>query len=307
PGEFRQLLNWSGSYRGDSIAAYDFVDRALEVFTPDGKFARALKLPRNLPTERPPRGTYGASEFFIGVFADGRVLRFEGTVLKVTDQPGQIYYQPDLQIYDANGASPRKLATLRTWGSWWDGRAAVEYVFQPMAVTIAGQEVWYHANGEDFTVQVFDTDGKLLRALHRPYTRVRVIPEDREALIRHRITRVRSSPREGGTAVAERVEKQLRTQARFAELKPIYTSMVEDAAQNLWVEHYRWIIPDDHGPIPRPGRWSVFASNGAFLGEVEVPASFIVSSITNDQVLGFWKDEFDVEHVRVYGLIKPGR
>ena len=33
PGEFRQLFGWAGNYCDDSVAAYDFDDRALEIFS----------------------------------------------------------------------------------------------------------------------------------------------------------------------------------------------------------------------------------------------------------------------------------
>ncbi|MGH7469522.1 MAG: 6-bladed beta-propeller [Longimicrobiales bacterium] len=306
PGEFGQLLSWSGVYRGDSIAAYDFVDRALEIFTSDGKFARALILPRNILVSL-PAGTSGASDFFIGAFADGQVLRFERTALKVPEQPGVAYYEPDLQIYDQNGGNPRRLSTLRTSGHWWDGKQQIPYFLHSTPITLAGRQFWYHATGEDFTIRVFDQDGRPVRILRRPFTRERVTPEDRENMIRQLVAMARSNPVEGGPAVAERIEARLRTLARFADVRPLYSKMVEDADQNLWIEHYRLIVPDSSGRNNQPGRWSVFARTGAFLGELEVPPSFTVSSITNDQVLGFLKDELDVEHVRMYGLIKPGR
>jgi hypothetical protein len=306
PGEFGQLLIWSGPYRGDSIAAYDFVDRALEIFTPDGRFARALTLPRTILVSL-PSGTSGASDLFVGAFGDGRVLRFERSALKVPEQPGVAYYQPDLQIYDENGGNPRRLSSLRTSGHWWDGKQQSPYYFQSMPITATGRQFWYHATGDDFSIRVFDQNGKLVRTLRRPFTRERVTPEDQENMIRQLVAMVRSNPIEGGPAAAERIEARLRTLARFADIKPLYSQMVEDGDQNLWIEHYRLLVPGARGRPQQPGRWSVFDRNGEFLGEIEVPPSFAVSNVTQDQVLGFWTDELDVQHVRVYSLIKPGR
>lgn len=106
--------------------------------------------------------------------------------------------------------------------------------------------------------------------------------------------------------MAARTEQRLRSEAHFADFKPVFSSLVEDSEGNLWVEHFRWIPPDHQAPDPQPTRWSVFDTQGVFLGEVQVPAGFIISTITSDQVLGVWQDDLDVEHVRVYGLIKPG-
>ena len=304
PGEFRQLLRWAGRYRGDSIAAYDFVDRALEIFAPNGEFTRALKLPNVGPTARPPRGTYGASDFFIGVFRDGSVLRFERTNMDISSGVGPVYYQPELTIYDANGENPRKLGQFRTWGNWWDGQATHEYVFHPMGITVAGQDHWYHGTTDSFVVRVMDMQAREVRVLRRPVARERVTAEDREAYIQWYLARLREA-REGGSAMVERAEKRLREQGHFAEYAPAFSDVIEDAAGNVWIEHFRWFPAEEVGPDPKPARWSVFDPLGRFLGEVQTPASFLVSSITHDQMIGFFKDEFDVEHVRVYGLIKP--
>ncbi len=41
------------------------------------------------------------------------------------------------------------------------------------------------------------------------------------------------------------------------------------------------------------------------LGKVVFPVVFEPMHIGDDFVLGEWRDEFDVEHVRLYRLIKP--
>jgi hypothetical protein len=52
-------------------------------------------------------------------------------------------------------------------------------------------------------------------------------------------------------------------------------------------------------------RWTVFDREHRMLGTVTTPPRFIVSWIGEDLVLGIWRDEFDVEYVRGYELIKP--
>jgi hypothetical protein len=48
----------------------------------------------------------------------------------------------------------------------------------------------------------------------------------------------------------------------------------------------------------------VFDEGGAALGVVPLPPRFTPHQIGNDFVLGAWKDELDVEHVRLYRLLK---
>ena len=45
-------------------------------------------------------------------------------------------------------------------------------------------------------------------------------------------------------------------------------------------------------------------SAGRLLGRVTLPPSFRLTAIGSDRVYGVWKDEEDVEHVRVYPLRK---
>lgn len=74
--------------------------------------------------------------------------------------------------------------------------------------------------------------------------------------------------------------------------------MRTDRRGNLWVENY-----------PAPGTsmnfWSVFDVEGFFLGRVTMPHEFSPLDIGPDYVLGLWRDEDDVEHVRMYELIEP--
>jgi hypothetical protein len=301
PGEFRQLLNWAGKYRADSVAAYDFVDRALEIFSLNGEFGRALKLPLTQPTARAPRGTYYASEYFIGAFSDGSVLSFEMSSLDIASGTGPAYHRPELVVYDANGQNPQPLGRFPTFGRWWNGRKAVDYPFHPMGITAIGKEYWYHGFADDFKVHVLDRSGREVRVLTRPFTREPVTQQDREAHVQWRVSRAKTS-REGGTALAARVETLLREEAHFAEHKPAFSRIVEDDVGNVWVEHFHGMNSNE--PARGPARWSVFDAGGRFLGELQTPASFLVSSISNDQLIGFYIDEFDVQHVRVYSLLK---
>ena len=70
-----------------------------------------------------------------------------------------------------------------------------------------------------------------------------------------------------------------------------------DAEENLWVGEYR--RPGDTEP-----RWRVFSPTGAYLGLVETPERFRIYEIGPDYILGRWSDELDVEHIRMYPLVK---
>jgi hypothetical protein len=50
----------------------------------------------------------------------------------------------------------------------------------------------------------------------------------------------------------------------------------------------------------------VYGSDGRMRGALELPADFTVSEIGADYVLGIWRDELDVQHVRLYRIVKSG-
>jgi hypothetical protein len=54
--------------------------------------------------------------------------------------------------------------------------------------------------------------------------------------------------------------------------------------------------------ISTPTSWRVFDKAGKWLGTVTLPARFNPMDIGTDYVLGLWRDEDDVEHVRMYRL-----
>jgi hypothetical protein len=86
----------------------------------------------------------------------------------------------------------------------------------------------------------------------------------------------------------------------FPEHLPPYSAFVADADGLLWIQDY-----------PRSGAvevtWRVFEASGVYVASVKTPNRLRVFEIGGDYVLGLWKDELDVEHVRLYALIKPGQ
>jgi hypothetical protein len=95
----------------------------------------------------------------------------------------------------------------------------------------------------------------------------------------------------------------------FAEELPVFSELMVDADGNVWVRQYQV----NHGfttlqyrrTFEVPSEWVVFDPTGRWLGEVEMPAGFTALEIGDDFVLGITRDEFDVEYIRVYDLVKP--
>jgi hypothetical protein len=82
------------------------------------------------------------------------------------------------------------------------------------------------------------------------------------------------------------------------EAMPAFADVMVDDVGNLWIQEFN---PDEDAESV----WSVFTSGGQLLGPVTLAPGLEVNQIGDDFVLGMWHDEFDVEHVLLYGLIKP--
>ncbi len=81
----------------------------------------------------------------------------------------------------------------------------------------------------------------------------------------------------------------------FPKQLPHYADLLISSAGRLWVRDY----PDGAGASTR---FTVFESDGGVSARVEMPAQFTPTDIGYGFVTGVWRNEFDVESVRVYEL-----
>jgi hypothetical protein len=74
---------------------------------------------------------------------------------------------------------------------------------------------------------------------------------------------------------------------------PAFANLRVDSDGALWIQEY-----------PRPGaasvRWRIVSGNA--IATLDVPMTFTITEIRGDRVAGIWRDENDVETVRVYQL-----
>ena len=97
------------------------------------------------------------------------------------------------------------------------------------------------------------------------------------------------------------MEKRL-LETQFPATIPAHANrMYVDPANNVWLQAYA-VDPPAEGTT-----WLVFDDSGRWLGRVQTPARFEVNEIGSDYVLGIWRDDLDVEHVRRYAISKVQR
>lgn len=150
-----------------------------------------------------------------------------------------------------------------------------------------GADRAFIGTADTFEIQVWSLDGVLRARWRRPTGDLTPREEDI----------VSYGSVEGKFARTLQEARRIFPTFPMPETYPAYTSFLLDATEHLWVEHFR---------TPREPRhvWSVFAPDGVWLGEVEVPPSFEITDIGDDYVLGVQRSEFGEQSVRMYGLLR---
>jgi hypothetical protein len=138
-------------------------------------------------------------------------------------------------------------------------------------------------------------DGRVERVVRWTAAPVPVTAADIEAY-------TQALSQEFGPGQEERRERFLLRlkQTPFPKWKPAYAGLLAGPEGSLWVRRYT--EPDRSAPAD----FEVFDSTGRWLGGVRMPPGYDPAQITAGAVVGTWRDENDVQHVRVYRMI-PSR
>lgn len=83
------------------------------------------------------------------------------------------------------------------------------------------------------------------------------------------------------------------------EHKAFFDKLRADDGGNIWAR-----IPPP--PDPAPERWTVLSAGGRWLGAVELPDGFALSTVARGRVYGVHRDELGIATARVYRLHRGG-
>lgn len=284
PGEFRGLMGMH-LLPGDTVAAYDYQATRVSYFAPTGTMARAVTL-GTLNGKMPARP--------LGFLADGRMLvaPLYDPEFKVTS--GRVRDTLTLALYSAAGTQAAALGRVPGHESMTvTSEDLMMREIPPFALsTVFGVQGTRLLVGDPVRYELVERrpDGAVARLIRRAGDREPVTQEDRDTYLERR--------REGVTDDRFRaLDEQLMKSLAFPEHKPFFTGLQMDPDGNAWVQ--RGSSTDEETP------WDVFDAEGRLLGTVTMPAGLRVTQVGTDFVLGVWKDELDVEHVRMYRIQKP--
>ena len=286
PGEF-QNLRWMRRMPGDSLVTYDDRQLRLSVFDSSGAFARTVRLQT---TASVPYA------FAIDMFADGSFL---ATGVNNQNEPpsGLQRYGRRLYHFAADGTLITESGTFGGRETYYDqfpdGRGfwAYEPFFPRQTYHRPAGDWLYLAANDSYELRRYTADGRLTDLVRRAHVSIAVTQGHLERERERRLAQSRSDDR-------RRTLSQVLNKIPVPETFPAYDGVAIDGELNVWVREFT---------IPGLDRatWSVFDSTGVLLGQLEAPLRFEPEDIGADYVLGVWRDADDVEHVRMYGLVKP--
>jgi hypothetical protein len=286
PGEFRSMGRLL-PVRGDTLGVYDSGLRRLTWFSPRGAFLRSVSL---------GGGDVAVIPFVRGVFEDGAMLGTAAIVFRPGTIPNGVVRDSTAYLRVARDGTLDTLGLFPTTERYVGNDQRVFYVTTlPFGLTPASAvaaDRFYYGTGRRPEVDLYDESGGLTRVVRWQQAARPVTPKDVEA------AKARQMEDASDPNWRRRVEDMF-ADLPIPQAMPRYASLLVDAAGDLWVGAF--VAPADTARV-----WRIFDPDGRLVGELSTPAALRVTQIGDDFLLGIWSDEMDVEHVRMFGLMRPG-
>jgi len=167
--------------------------------------------------------------------------------------------------------------------------------------TLLNDGTFVYAVNSDYRISVAGPDGGVTRIITMPSEPVQVTERDRE-IITELIMRLMEEQ-----GVPPQALDGIRQGISYEDVFPAFTQLRNGPEQSLWVQ--RIGVPSDMtddeqenwNPLLDQGsdEWDVFDADGRYLGVVTIPDRFSPFSLRGDLLYGVWRDEFEVQYVKV--------
>ncbi|MBW8771724.1 MAG: hypothetical protein JF590_00285 [Gemmatimonadetes bacterium] len=301
PGELRSIYHLDLA-AADTVAVYDFAQHTLFLYDPNGALARTIVVAESLT----PKGANGYVPK--GIAADGRyLLQRDEVAFPFTGAPGSLLIDSTRLFWLSRQGtltdSTRRLVAGQLFGFELKGagdRRIVTPLARPLApalrVITGGGMVWA-GDGSTWSIVGYDAHGAATRLLRIPRERLPFTAAQRDSFVtRYRSRIADAAPGSVPAQVAAGIAS-----APFSDTLPAYNELLAGEDSTLWVQHVglQGGVAGDAGLI-----WTVFGADGAWLGEVTMPAQFAPTAVGRDWILGLWRDPAGATHVRLYPLVE---
>jgi len=269
PGEFMSL-RLLGSFRGDSVAVWDDAQGRLTVLDPEGSLARVLTA--KVEADAPPNA--------FRVFQDGTVLARLRKVLQAGAlEPGAII--PDTAIfarvdYASMRSEPEGGAPAPRW--LWTGHSTIPIPFTLNPGFDLSEDVVHVTSGPASRIRALQ-GSRLVESYGLDQAPTRVTAADKQDYTDMVMESSGDSPRRDEYLSVLR-------HPELPTLLPAYRSIVVADNEDVWAERYAY------------GTFDVYGPDRVFLGRVKVPV--MLTQVVGSRLVGVWRNDLDVEHVRIY-------
>ncbi len=288
PREFMSLVG-VGQWQGDSIAAWYAGILGISIFDYEGVFGRSifLRSEQSVNWLRPRPEAVRQD----GTLLSRRVLDDESrsAVVEIWDGGGllsaSLGRHPGEEIIFTTDGRGNTLLTHIAYGRW--------------LVTGLWGDLVVVSPTSRYEIRAYREDGTLDRIVRRDHEPRAPTEADRAPYVEDQMIHILATPE-----LPEQIVEEARSHflgVPLAETFPAFTSVMTDAAGNLWVEEYEFPLEDRPGVL-----WTVFDPAGQVLGFVETPEGLEIFEIGEDYILGTTEDELEVEYVQVWPLERAG-
>jgi hypothetical protein len=279
PGEFQRLTSVR-PYRGDTLLAFDYWARRITLVAPSGGVGRVTTL----------LGLNGSLNDLYP-FSDGRFLLLTSAITAMANAQGRMRVPAPLLLLGADGVVVDTIAVVLGFETYVFDQGDARPPLPHQVYVAVRDSLTYVAEGETFEFRVFSADGTLGQIVRLPEYDLRVPEAVRDSL--------------KAAMLDQELPPQLRpTMEAMANSiptrRPAYSGLAVDPSGCVWVQEFTLNVADSQ----QPRRWLVFDPSGSWMGAVELPANFDLFQVGEDYVLGRFRDEMDVETIRLLRLLR---
>ncbi len=297
PGQFGAQIGPVLVGRGDTIIVPDMQNQRVALLTPDGEDLGTFRL--GFETGIPIRWD----------MQDDGALISQLRQLNLPNNPAAT--TPDtLDAIVARGYDGEVTDTLilvpagKTFS--FAGGAPEFNFFSPEPIwSLTGDGGILLGTNNVYSFRYLGADGSVRRIVRIPSEPATVTEEDREIFV----ATLESLWGEAG--VPPQGIEQLKSGISFEDRFPAFAQALSGPGGTLWVQRIRVLSEmsaeekESFNPLQNIGsaEWDVFDADGHYLGIVEMPFHFQPLGFTDNSVYGVWRDDLDVQYVRVLRIV----
>ena len=228
-----------------------------------------------------------------GFFGDGSLLVALGKYTMSRDAGTYRAYRVSETLVRWSPDDPQRVETVTTVDSG-RGLLANEIglgVGAPL-VAVAGRAAGpgnvYVTPGDVFEYRRYGLDGVLERIVR--------VAESAEVITADDIEEITAALIQSSDERDREALRRIYAEITFPENFPMVDELFVDAERHVWLRRYR------RPQAENDQIFHVFDRDGIFVGTVHLPADLDFRMATRDRLIGRWRDEMEVQSVRVYEL-----